>query len=262
MEIEMIKINIRNVKHHTNVAFLVDKPEFLKYIAYLREKWKIEKPFKISEYQKFYAHIWGENKDESRWDKFLKDIEKTRRLFNRTPNFDKVIIYAVGFNEIPEHAYRSTYYKVIENPVYPDDIEYAIIVTPYTTTTEVRTEFNEFKKMIKKGLIHQKDKPERAKAIEIYEYEPGPKFPDSKSHPTIEQLRQWYWVMFEEVIEGKTKKPKNYEQTLTIWQERYCPVKGNHATDEETDNCPVCSVNDASLLRHSLADYIEKINQS
>lgn len=258
----MIKISIKNVKHHTNVALLVDKPQFIKAVKELREKWNITKLFKPDQYQDFYSHIWGKNTDESRWDEFLHDIQKVRRHFNRTSNFDKVIIYAVGFTEIPDKAYRSTYCKVIENPANPDDIEYAIIVTPYTTTTEVRAEFNEFKKMIKAGLEQETDRTKLNSAVKTYEYEPGPKFPDSKGHPTIEQLRQWYWVMFEEVIKCKTKKPRNYEQTLTIWQERYCPVKGNHSTDEETDSCPVCSVNDASLLRHSLADYIEKIKQS
>lgn len=262
MEIEMIKISIRNVKHHTNVALLVDKPEFLKHIAYLREKWQIEKPFKVSAYQKFYAHIWGEENNEERWGNFLKDIEKARRLFNRTPNFDKVIIYAMGFNEIPEHAYKSCYLRTIQNSKDPDDIEYAIVVTPYTTEAEIKRELAEFKKNISAGIKIEKDKTRLAETIANYKYEPGVKFQDFKGRPTIERIRQWYWVMYGNVIKGLSKKPKTYTKTLDDWKVEYCPKKMEHPTDAERDKCPYCSKYDQNIIEQLLPVYISQIKNS
>ena len=257
----MVKINIRNVKHHTNVALLVDKPEFLKYIAYLREKWNITKLFEPDQYQNFYAYIWGENKDESRWDEFLKDIEKARRLFNRTPNFDKVIIYAVGFNEIPEHAYKSCYLKIIDKSAMSGDVEYVIVVTPYTTETEVKKELAEFKKNIIKGIKIEKDESRLAEAIANFEYEPGVKFQDFKGRPTIEQIRQWYWVMYGDVIRGVSKKLKTYPTTLSEWQKLYCPKKMEHETAEEADKCSVCKM-DTNNIEQLLPKYIRQIKDS
>lgn len=262
MEIEMIKISIKNVKHHTNVALLVDKPKFLKHIAYLREKWKIKKPFKVSEYQKFYAHIWGENTDEERWDNFLKDIEKARRLFNRTPNFDKVIIYATGFNEIPEHAYKSCYLRTIQNSKDPDDIEYAIIVTPYTTKTELDAEFIEFKKMIKAGLEQETDKTKLNSAVESYEYEPGPKFPDFDERTKIERARTWYWMRFKDYLEGKIKKPKSYPQILEEWQSKCIYYNAPSDKTPDNHNCRYCELSDQNIIERAVSEYVKAIKQS
>lgn len=258
---QMIKININSVKWHTEVALLVDKIPFLKHIFYLREKWEINQLFKPGEYQKFVAHIWGKDRDDFRWDEFINDIIKTRIRFNRTPNFDKVIIYAIGFSEIPKHAYKSSYLRTIQNSKDPDDIEYVIAVTPYTTEAEVKKELKSFKKIIKTGMELDKDKKRKITAVAEYKYDPGSKFNSYKGKPTIERIRQWYWVMFEDIIDNPKGKQKSYQDTLDDWQVKFCPQEGVHDV-KSRDKCPFCKINDADLLYHLLHEYIEQVNDS
>lgn len=262
MEIEKIEIKTKNTKHHTDVALLVDKPGFLNWVERLRKKWKIEKPYKSS-YIKFLTHLCGEQKDSNRELLFRKDIEKVRKVFSRTPNFDEVIFYAVAFNEVPEGAYRTCYLKTIVNPTDPDDFEsyeYAITVTPHTTPKELTEELKRFKKEIKRNMEIAKDKKKIDEAVAKYNfgYLFGPKYPDFDNITTIERVRAWYWARFEDVINGKTKKPRTYSEAWKI-VESQCPKSGSHHTDKEHKECPFCGLDDLNVMHQLLPNYIKRL---
>ncbi|OGD08305.1 hypothetical protein A2397_03685 [Candidatus Amesbacteria bacterium RIFOXYB1_FULL_44_23] len=255
MEIEMFKIGATSLKHRTSIALLVDKPEFVKTIKRLREKWNLTKLFQPDQDSELMEHICGPEKNYDRWDNFCADIETVRRCFNRTPNFDKVIKYALAFTEIPEGAFRSTYFKAIDNSEYPDDIEYAIIVTPHSTPAEVTSELKEFKQIMQDQIEYRSDKGKLERAIEKYRYEPGPAYKDFDSLGTLDRTRLWYWEMYGEQIAGNANaKLKSYEE-IDKELRLECPKGQDHETKAEQKKCPYCGLDDINSMQHLLPKY-------
>lgn len=258
MKIEIFKIGASNLKHRTSIALLVDKPEFVKTIKRLREKWNLTDLFQPGHDSQLIEFICGREKDFGKWDSFCADIETVRRSFNRTPNFDKIIKYALAFTEIPEGAFRSTYYKAISNSEYPDDTEYAIIVTPHSTDTEVTTELKEFKQMIQGQIEYRKSKVELDKAVEEFKYEPGPVYKDFDSIDTLDRTRFWYWEMYGDILNGdNTATPISYKDIRSK-----CPKLGEHDTDKEHMSCPYCNLDDMGSIQHLLPKYKKRLEIS
>lgn len=259
MEIKKIEIGIKDIKKYTDIALLVDKKDFMQWIAKLREKWKIDKLFKAGEYRKFYAFIWREDdRNDKNWSDFLSDVKKIRKTYNLTPNFDEVIKYAIGFGFIPDHAYRTCYVKEIISS--PDEIEeYAIVVTPNTTKKEIDSVFMQFKKDMKQSLENVKDESKMDKVVAKYKftYEFGPMRKDFDQISTIETIRAWYWALYGDIVNGKTSKPRKYNEG---WS--FCPRNQVHKTAMERVNCPFCSVKELDPIHHSLSAYLKRLKEN
>lgn len=159
-------------------------------------KWGLNKLFSPTEYLKFYSYIWGD--DHNRWDDFLNDIKKVRESFNRSPNFDEVIVYSLAFTYIPEKAYKACYLETIVDPSDPNDPEkykYAIIVTPNTTIDDIKPVLKDYKMKVAIGLLQKNKQSDMDKAVDKYKYELGPKYyPPSRKNENIIRDREWYWL--------------------------------------------------------------------
>ena len=190
-----IEIKTENKRHHYDISLLVDKPDFIDYVLDLRKKWKIDSLFRPENYMEFYSHIWKVSGKD--WSSFLKDIEKIRMAFERLPNFDEVIIYAIAFTEIPDGIYKSCYLETIPEPSDPENeikYKYAIIVTPNTMITDISKVLSEFKKKIKIGLKQKGDEKVMEDAVAEYKFELGPNYnPTPRGIDNIIRDRNWYW---------------------------------------------------------------------
>lgn len=251
-KIEPIKVDIKNETYMTSVSVFVDNIKFLQAVRKLREKWGIEKLYRPKQYKDFYAFIWGDkNNGEQRWEEFMSDIQRIRINFNRTPNYDKVVLYATAFTEIPDSAFKTTYLKSIHNPKN-DDIEYTIAVTPHTTPEELSSELKTFKKMIKDHLDGNINKVKESEMFG-YEYEPGPKYLNFADKPNLDDIREWYWLRYRDVINKLSDKPTTtYPQILAEWNN-----KCRYATDElpENHSCKYCSLEDQNIIEKAVLTY-------
>ncbi len=219
MKIEMIEIKITTKRHYADVALLVDKPGFIEWVIELRKKWKITSDLFNADYQTFYAHIWKQGQSKA-WEDFNKDIEKIRISYQRLPNFDKVIFYAIACNEIPAGIYSTCYLETIPDPSDPDDeslYKYAIIVTPNTTIPDVKKVLADFRRKMKIALKQENDPAVKQLAASEYKYEFGPKYtPSPQNIDNIMRDRKWYWkreqsMSYEEIANEAHKE--NYAIT-------------------------------------------------
>lgn len=209
-----IDIDVENEKHFKDIATLIDRPNFIKAVETLRKKWKLSKRYKPSEYMKFYSYIWGKDKTGKRWSDFQDDIQNLRSRFNRTLNYDQVILYAVAFTSIPEGAYKSCYIEAIPlNPSGegPEDYKFHIVFSPETTRDEMLNEF----RLFKNGQANKKiDDPPKG-----YEYEPllfpTEKIKDNKSG-NIKRDRKWYLLKQEGWSYNEILAHADKENTSTL----------------------------------------------
>jgi hypothetical protein len=116
MNIEKIEIQTLNKKHATDIAMLVDKPEFLIELNKLRDKWLITKLHKSkglfgksslldTQNPLIYTEMDKEKINE-KLPEFNKDIEDILIMFNRGKNFRLVVIYALLTGAIPIGIYQ------------------------------------------------------------------------------------------------------------------------------------------------------------
>lgn len=215
-----IEINITNKRHFADIALLVDKPDFIEWVAELRKKWKITNDLFNADYQTFRAHIWKQGQLKA-WEEFNKDIERIRIQYQRLPNFDKVIFYAVSSNEIPDGVYSTCYLDTIEDPNDPDNeslYKYAVIVTPNTTIPDIRKVLADFRQKMKIALQQENDPTLKQKAASEYKYEFGPRYtPSPKNIDNIMRDRRWYWLHKNGLSYGEIAKIENIKhQTITL----------------------------------------------
>lgn len=220
MKMERIEIKIKSKRHFADVALLVDKPSFIERVIVLRKKWKITPKLFNADYQKFYANIWSQGNSKA-WENFNKDIERIRSDYQRLPNFDKVIFYAIACNEVADGIYSTCYLDTIVDPNNdPNDetlYKYAIVVTPNTTIPDIRKVMADFRRKMKTALQQENDPALKRMAASEYKYEFGPKYtPSPQNVDNIPRDRKWYWQKQQgltyEVIAKKAHK-ENYAIT-------------------------------------------------
>lgn len=184
-----MKIDIEAItdKQYKDIAILIDRPDFINAVEQIRIKWRLSKRYKLDEYGEFYDFICQSKTDDKRWAEFLKDVHHLRYIFKKTPNFDDVIMFAIGFDKIPSHAYKTCYLEA--EPLDPsgkngDEYKFQIVFSPETTRDEILEEFRKFKN----GVAGKTD-------LEGYEWDV---FPDKKivdnTSPNIKRDREWYWL--------------------------------------------------------------------
>lgn len=219
MKIDRIEIKIKSKRHFADVALLVDKPNFIEWVIELRKKWKITPELFNADYHTFYSHIWSQGNSKA-WENFNKDIERIRSTYQRLPNFDKVIFYAIACNEVTDGIYSTCYLDTIADPNNPNDetlYKYAIIVTPNTTVPDVRKVLADFRKKMKIALQQENDPVLKQQAASEYKYEFGPRYtPSPRNIDNIMRDRKWYWQSREGLKNKEIAQRAKDEDKITI----------------------------------------------
>lgn len=235
---DKIEILIKNNKDFGDVAFLVDKSEFLEAISKLRSKWRIknllplnkfveweqklfdEREIKQAEQQKLAKQLPSNISDsELEWLQekvarvmpdvdFECDVRDIRIRFNKPETFDKAISYAVVCGTIPDGIYKSTYWRVDPSaspPLRLQDrtIRIAIYVTPQSQNEEVLQALREIRTRV------FKDRNDG--------YTPFFSLYNKDEISNIKRDRHWYWEnlngkSYQDIAISENKSKKYFEK--------------------------------------------------
>lgn len=267
MEIKKIDIQTKNKKHVTDIAMLVDKPEFLREIQRLREKWQITTLYSPSN---FYGFL-DLREVQERLSEFNKDIDQILKKFNRDKNYQRVIEYVLVTGVIAENIYQSCYFDVVtigekNNLSNPERYQYAIVLSPRTELKEVKQSYIEFKEYVKRKINFQSydlniEIPTDRELIEqyhrgdIYALADIDKF---RTKPDIETIRDWYWIRNRKYFNDGSKKPLSYPQVLNEWL-NLCPLYKNGSDHDKNDlKCPQCTFGETGKNKKGTRNNIEQ----
>lgn len=244
MSFEPINIKIDDLKLFADVAFAIDSPYFIKGANDIRKKYEINSPLENCDYLSWVQK--NLNRESSK--KLFKEIEDLRFEMNLTVNYHTVFDKAIFGCDIQVGDYESTFLINFQDiPEYfleytPKSELYGIVLTPQTRLKDVQRVFSEYNR-----IMQQMKKDEEAKDI-FNEY-----VRIKKAKITdIKMVREWYWIMYRDLIKGISSKPKKYREVLDVWNQK-CP--GHTHTKEE--RCPYCI--DQNLIEKLLPKYREKL---
>lgn len=252
-----LKINIscKDILVYQDIAYLVDKPEFISLLPELRIKYQIKKLIPLSDFGNWWLkkikedlRIYGTggkllseakrlygDKNKKSTDKELFnslpyhqrfDWETTllTRKFNRPSYFHLVIKQAIVCGEVNDNSWQSTYAAVLppELPVLDADLpEVAIVVSPMSRMTDVE---KVFKEEVPKIFSSEQWK---------FKYQTTVKKDSTKN---IIRDRNWYWLS----LEGK--------EPGDIYENEFC----------DNDNPPPKDINIESISK-AIDRYTEKL---
>jgi hypothetical protein len=283
-----IDIQTPDKKHATDIAMLVDKPEFLLEIEKLRQKWGIKELYKSSAFRAFLEFHIMTNKDtvsvdkevEKRLSEFNKDIDLVLKKLNRGRNFKLVVEYALATGIVPNGIYRSCYFDVVkigepEDLNNPERYQYTIVLSPRTELKEVVNAYKEFKEHIKGKISFESlanldiEIPTDKELIEQYHRGNIYKSADIDKFKTLKELdrtREWYWIRYEDYFIHKSKKPMPYPEVLKKWQEN-CPInkqnqKKQRLEDKTECSCSYCLFYDINIIEQAINSYNKLLEES
>lgn len=211
-----ITINCMETRIYQDIAYLVDKPEFLSLLPKLREKYNIKELIPLDKFNDWWLgkikedlRIYGtEGKMLSEAKRLYRDKNKKptdielfsslpyhqrfdwetkllTRTFNRSSYFHLVIKHVIVCGEVNDDSWQPTYADVIppELPVLDSDLpEVVIVVSPMSRITDVERVFKEEVPNIFKN--------EKWK----FKYQTTVK---KDSTTNIVRDRNWYWLSLE-----------------------------------------------------------------
>lgn len=276
-----IDIQTPNKKHATDIAMLVDKPEFLQEVEKLRQKWNIEELYKSSAFHSFLEFHIMTNKNTVSVDKEVKerlsdfnnDIDLILKRFNRGRNFKLVVEYALGTGTVPNGIYRSCYFDVVkigelEDLNNPERYQYTIVLSPRTELKEVVDAYKEFKEHIKGKIDFESlanldvEIPTDKELIEQYHRGNIYSSADIDKFKTLKELdrtRRWYWMRFEKQINNANEKLISFSEVTKEWIKN-CPyTDDNMPSDHKCEYCTFCEQN---RIEKAVSDYVNLLNQS
>jgi hypothetical protein len=172
-----ININCKNTLAYQDIAYLVDKPEFLSLLTELRAKYQIKKLIPLNDFENWYLkklkedlRIYGTEKkmlseakrlygdknkkptDKELFDswpyhqKFDWETKLLTRKFNRPSYFNLIIKQAIVCGEVDDASWQPTYATVLpqELPLDGNDLpEVVIVISPMSRLTDVEKVFKE-----------------------------------------------------------------------------------------------------------------------
>jgi len=210
IKIEPIKIEIDNPRRLCDIAYLMDRDDFLQEVVRLRKKWQIEKlitPKKELDWESFLVK-------NRQIDEFWQDIDSLRNRFKLTSNYNKALIFAIVCGVVNEDTYHTSFWASIDNDMdVGAPTMFVIYFTADTTEKELLKTFNEYKTQIK---TLRKIKP-----LDRFFQSVGNTQPDTISN--IKRDREWYWkkkqgkTCLEIAKEDKQKgsiDPEDYVETI------------------------------------------------
>ena len=203
MKIEPIKIDIKDNKKYGEIAFLVDRGDFLKEVARLRDKWQIKHLYKPNHWYDWIKELQKQNKSDIFWN----EIKSIRKRFNLTSNFDLPILMAVVCGYVNGSFYRTASIAPLNGGADMGlPTMFAIYITPDTTKRDLDLVFKEFKSQVK---LVRKIRP-----VDRFYLPYGNPKPDTIGN--VKRDREWYW---------QHKQGKSYGQIL-----KEALAKGEHIT--------------------------------
>lgn len=244
MSFEPINIEIDDLKLFADIAFAIDSPYFIKRANDIRKKYEINRPPDNCD-----CLCWVQkNLDRKFLKRLFKDVENLRFEMNLTVNYHTVFVKAIFGCDIQIGDYESTFLINFQDiPKYfleytPKSELYGIVLTPQARLEDVQQVFSEYNRIMQQMKKNEEDRDIFNDYIRI-----------KKAKLTdIKMVREWYWIMYGEVIKGISNKPKKYREVLDAWNQK-CP--GHTYTKEE--RCPYC-INQNSIEK-LLPKYREKL---
>ncbi len=213
-----IKISCKNSLAYQDVAYLVDKPEFLRLLPELRDKYSIEQPIPLNKFNNWMEGLIRKSPKElggkAGWIKSAKklykegllDLEKIysnlttyerfdwetkllTRKFKRPGYFDLIIKRAIVCGEVSDTSWNHTYADVRPWELPTSEVllpEVSIVISPMTRPKDVEKAFKKAKKLIDNNR-------ENLKYLTVV------KRVEAKE---IRRNRRWYWKSLEGVKSG------------------------------------------------------------
>lgn len=242
MNIKPVIINIDDNRLYAQVAFLVDRPDFLKDIQKIRQDCKIDPKMQNEDYFKTASD------DELLQLKQRADIYKVaanvRQKYNYPPYFDDIIVQTIMFHKV--HSIRQTKVvthlaKAITTPTSKSDLldnhlEMTIHITPATTKEEVIEAFAVSKKLRSK----------------YEDQHPLTKILDKKTLRNLKRDRLWYW---------RVQKDRGYQKLINELNNRP-DVHIYKEFHKSTQRCDMCYIDDDNYLHHVVFEYRKLLNDS
>ncbi|MBU0708816.1 hypothetical protein KJ596_03655 [Patescibacteria group bacterium] len=183
---EPIQINIKDLRAFTEVAYLIDRPSFIREAKKIREEYGIIQPLQERDYRQWLMHNVGEKMIPS----FYRDLEDMRHFCQYESHYDTVFELAVLGCSIRDSDYKHTcLISFLKLPYYLKDSDtqnFAILLTPQTDKKDVISAYKRYKKILE----------ELQSSPDTYCY--IDRRIDKRSE--IERDRKWYWKR----VEGKS----------------------------------------------------------
>lgn len=271
MKINKIEIQVSNKKHATDVAMLLDKPEFILELISLRVKWEINNLFPVSRIESFTESeaVYAKKSE------FDNDINFLLKKFNRGKNYKQVVEYALITGVIPDGIYSSCYFDVVtinetKDLNNPERFQYVIVLSPRTEKKELEQAYKEFREHIK-GKIHFHDQNLNIDLTDdraiIDQFHPGNIYNAAdldkfKTQKELDRTREWYWIAYSDKFNNISPKRKRTEDILTEWQLQKCLSRRDHENIEDEKRCPYCSIQDINIVDHALSAYSKLLKNS
>lgn len=225
MNIKPIEIDIEDKMLYAQIAFLVDRSDFLQEIAYLRTKFNIDSSFQQSNYFETASDDSLSSLTELKA-QLLPGIAKLRDSYKYPPYFDDVIFQVIMFNRVQSIKSTQVVMRLVkdsEEQKLPDqNMELAILLTPLSTKQEVMSAFEEAKKL----RSEYENKHLLSPVL------------DKDTLTNIRRDRKWYL----QKLSGKT-----YKEIVDEWNN----TSGNSYIEEENDVTKAVSRYKKTLLSSS-----------
>lgn len=235
MDIKPIIINIDNKRLYAQIAFLVDRSDFLKEIQDIRQEYAIDPKLQADGY--FETASDDELSQLQQRADIYKVAAMIRQKYKYPPYFDDIIVQAILFHKvrlIKQTKVVAHLAKTITTPfskldLFENYFEMAILITPLSTKEEVLEAFEESKQMRSDYKQH---------------------------HPLLDKLnkralnnivrdRNWYL---------QAKKAGNYLGLLKKWNERP-DVHEYKMFHKGTQRCDMCYIDDDNYVHHAVFEY-------
>lgn len=236
MKITPIQIDIEDKRLYAQIAFLVDRNDFLTDIKTIRKNYQIDRELQKTDY-------FEKSTDASLSllpalkAQLLPEVAKLRHKYQYPPYFDDVILQVILFNRV--QVIKST--QVVmhiakdshDQKMSEQSMEMAILLTPLSTKQEVIAAFDESKKLRQ-------------------EYEnkhPLTKTLEKDTLTNVVRDRNWYW---------QVQKDGNYKKLLKKWNERP-DVHEYDKFHNGSQRCNLCYINDDNYLHHAVHEYRKRL---
>lgn len=229
-------VNIQSVdpKYVTDIAFLVDRDDFLHDIVLLRKKWKIGYHVEFSIMNTSTLHNWAKSHlneiypNQSivqMFNELLQDVSKIRHKYGRSSSYDDSIMWVLFTHSVPEGIFKPSYFTVLpESEIGNLAGQFALIIDGRAEERDVLNAYQEFRDYIDEFADVKNSKPSphatafqslaRQIAIDSYKGTLSATSDSTKveSKPTILLIRELYWkkkterITYEELANHSNKK--------------------------------------------------------
>lgn len=177
---EPVKIEIKDENLYCDVAFFVDKEDFLKEIAHIRKKWGISKPIKARKLHDWELIMQKQRKMNS----FRKDVQLISSHFDPLGNYYFSIYKTIVCGVVSNGDYHTAHLRFVDNDAdVRQPTRFAIYFTADTTKKELLEVFDEFRNSV--------SSIRKFRPVDRYYLSYGDKKPDTISN--IKRDRAWYW---------------------------------------------------------------------